>query len=215
MRRCTSLLAALAVVVALVAAPAAADVLYSQLPVADNGALRSDFNHWNPQQEADDFELPSPSYIHDVHWWGIYYNQDEPEADDFTIRFFNPNASGLPEVSPFVSVAPVGLTRTLTAMTALGDPVYFYEADLPSDVLASAGAAYFLSIVNATQSGEWSWVADGDGTHYYRTGEGQAWSTSSIDTDHAFELTGTIIPEPATIALVGLGILGLARRRRK
>jgi len=182
--------AALAVVVALVAAPAAADVLYSQLPVADNGALASDFNRSNPQQEADDFELPSPSYIHDVHWWGIYYNQPEPEADDFTIRFFNPNDSGLPtirffnpndsglpEADPFVSVAPVDLTRTLTAMTALGDPVYYYEADLPSDVLVSAGAAYFLSIVNSTQSGEWSWVADGDGTHYYRTAEGQAWST--------------------------------------
>lgn len=215
MRRCTCFLAALAVVVALVAAPAAADVLYSQLPVGANGALGSDFNRSNPQQEADDFELPSPSLIHDVHWWGIYFQQDEPDADDFTIRFFNPASSGLPEASPFVSVAPVNLTRTETAMTALGDIVYQYEADLPSDVLASAGAAYFLSIVNSTQSSNWSWVADGTGTHYFRLGEAGAWETSATPTDHAFELTGSIVPEPTTIALVGLGILGLARRRRK
>lgn len=188
----------------LLASPLRADVLFSQ-PVIDGGvALASDFARF--QQEADNFVLAQAASVQTVLWWGAYANNDMP-TDKFTLRFFA-DAAGDPAMTPLVNVSLSGVTRTATTLVDnLGDPIYAYQATLPTSVLIDGATTYYLSLVNNT--GDWDWVGTGPGIHWARPDDSSAWTVSSNTTAFAFELLGTPIPEPATLLLVVIGAVGV------
>ena len=82
---------------------------------------------------------------------------------------------------------------------------------------------YWLGIRNSEGGGSGTnyWMTseggrDGKGTStgYFSLDRGETWMNEGSGWQHAFEIGGTVIPEPGTLALLGLGGLVLLRRRR-
>jgi hypothetical protein len=210
-----SLALALLLAISTFAAPnAQAAVVY------DNGVVLnqififvSDVNA--PQYMADNFTLTAgAATFNTVSWTGIYAYINTPQATDvFTIQLYTDN-SGLPTTTPFATFA-VGnaVGRTDTGAIVLDSNVYRYTASIDSTSL-TAGQMYWLSVFNDTTidtDDDWAWgVSDGDGIAY-RTNTSGAFSSSAGNMD--FTLSN--VPEPATFALIGLGLAGLTFTRKR
>lgn len=178
------------------------------------------------QQVADDFTLSLAATLDSVTWYGRYDDPalGVPNPTDFAIRFFDDNA-GTPEVAPIlsltVSAAPVVSGSFYTDVAGAQIPWYEYTAALPG--LSLAADTFWLSIVEddagTTPSGttQWLWADTSTaGLRSFRNADGQPWNTG-LDTDHAYSLSGTVVPVPAAVWLFGTAMVGLAGfgRRRK
>lgn len=202
----------LCIVVTLLVLPAAtvqANVLFQQTP--DN--INAFFSQIPASQSADDFSISSGGSIADVKWTGVYVRT---LTDDFTIRFYS-DASGKPD--SLLASYPIGAAavRTDTGGTAFGYEVYAYDYALSSSFSAGAGTTYWISILNGnTVTIDWAWVtSDQSSPSAFRYTDAGIWSTAYEN--FAFELDSKTIaaPEPATMLLLGLGLIGLAGVRRK
>jgi len=181
------------------------------------------------QEAADDFVITAAVEISGINWWGAYTNanQFDEVPDDFSLRILD---------AAFGLVADInvgGVTRFDTGLNALDlgtvRDIFGYEANI-APLLLTAGQ-YYLSVVNNTAGDElghrWSWqsTAGVSGT------VAQARQSNAVfaDTTTGWENTGdppdvpgydlafniTTVPEPSTIALFGIGILGLRLARRR
>ncbi len=183
--------------------PLHATVVFSQAPEPRFAGVRSqpvDF------QTADDFLLAGDATLTDVHWWGLYTGDPDPAPNDnFSIRLFEDD-SGQPANAPFVDGAAVDLQRTLADFDdAFSRNVYEYWAFLPTAVELLGGQTYYLSIINEPSADIWQWHRSSDnGSGFKRFEATSAWTP--INERVAFELT---VPEPSTLALLGIGLAGL------
>lgn len=143
----------------------------------------------------DNFTFPNPHNITDVHWTGIYFNSGHTsDVTGFTIQFWSDNAG-----EPGVSLASYSIVGTAN-QTSLGSDVFSYDTILSSAFQAQAGIQYWLSVVpDLGFPPQWGWLGGtgGDGLAY----QDFLGSRSSVSPDRAFQLTGTGVPEPATLGL--------------
>jgi len=173
---------------------------------------------------ADDFLCESPLPVHDVHWWGSYWMGDDPQnIKGFTIRFFSDIVEDFshPDVLLYEQYIPGNCNETYYGYCQNdGTNVYQYDCILPEPFHQTPGTVYWLSVKLDpdwvappywgwhTSAVQWNDIA-------VQAAEPAPWNWAINDTykDLAFELT--VIPEPSTLVLLGLGVTGLLLRRRR
>jgi hypothetical protein len=165
-----------------------------------------------------DYDYNGSFSITDFHWWGSQIG----DYDGFRFEIWSDNGSGLPGTNVYTEsiVGDAGATAT-------GDQVSFYDIykygfDLATPFSGAAGK-YWFSVVGTAQ-GAWLWAVSGsrqflNDLQYNVAIGGTIYNGSPWENDFAFEISSgsSVVPEPATMTLFGLGLLGsaLAARRSK
>jgi hypothetical protein len=175
---------------------------------------------------ADDFAPTVTGWVTQVDWWG-----SRTSGTNWEITFHNDN-SGTPAYSP----PSGGISQHFAGASGVGpDPngIFFFSASwVPQDVFLTAGTDYWFSVANASGDPNWTWahpVAGGPtvGTEQYHAAVSVGGSPSIIAGPHdgpwtsiecndfAFRIHMDPIPEPSTLYLIGVGLIGLIVLKRR
>ncbi len=205
-----------------VAASASANILYSQTTNSLNGyfsdALSTNGSQFYEQTVADDFTVGAPGWnVTKIRFWGFSENFIFPDLQNFSdleVNFMNPLGSTV--VGAIVPLS--GFTITPIGTSVAGGPEYMFE--LASNFNLAAGTWYLnigsINISPGDDAWVWSTSSQGDGQIFTNFFDGNGFNPDTANQPNlAFELEGTAVPEPATMAAIGLGVAAMLRRRRK
>jgi hypothetical protein len=173
---------------------------------------------------ADDFTAAGSGQIVQVDWWGAA----APSASwEITFHLNQDGNAAAPDAFPAQSGGYKLFVNS--AGVLIGNGIYRYTAaigDLNWSV--TSGTSYWFSAANFVNG--WTWaISDGvpevgsqawtgvvsSGSTPCGDGGPHCGAWAAVDTagsDFAFQIT---VPEPATVALLGLGLAGLAATRRR
>ena len=193
-----------------VANPVLADVVFQQLPSIPGGNRSSstlNFLGGSPGfRTADDFVLSSTETISGLNFWGELVEG----SYDFTYTFYADNGG-----APGTALLTTGGSLSTTIVNPT---LNFYTSDLSTPFTATAGTTYWLSIFDQAPASAWAWgnaVSTVGATSRQESNDAPN-SWSSINAFNlAFEATTTSVPEPGSIALALIGLVGLGFSRRK
>lgn len=199
-----------------VARPGQSDTLFSQpyTGLSTSGWI-SDPTH--SQLVADDFTLLTPAILTDFHWWGAFADTPDPgtaPASPFDVYIF-PDLASLQSLTGSVLGQLTNVSRSFGGKyTDGGNAILSYTADFRSPVSLAVGTYYALLVGYAgPQYFGWVGVPNTGSGSWIRT-EAAGWNQYSA-IGQAFEITGTPVPEPASLLLLGTGLLGAVRAARK
>ncbi len=191
--------------------------LYSQLPSpGDEGGAYSDAN----QTIADNFTTATSAAVSHITFWGSFDGQGDPfpsgGSRTVSASFFNDDGAGLPgslilQETLVATFAPSGL------FTSQQDTIYQFDTDWigPTFFTPTSGTQYWLSVFDTegVNSFRWHNGLTGDDHSGFTTNGGASWNSDGGRPNYAFVLNP--VPEPASMAALGLGAIALLRRRKR
>lgn len=222
-RRCLAPVVAGAVFILAVPPPPSEGGIVLYHPPDQSGACTSDTSYLQgvillSQQLADDFILDTDATIHQVTWWGAYWDTPPPTSETFRIRLYGIDVGdGLPGNLLFESTVFNPL-RQATGLRVVGGGVslteYVFEVNLGTPISLNLSTPYWLEIAqfgDPNSRFEWELSSVDPNGFAFQYPSGAQWQLTSSTKDLAFRLS--TIPEPGTLVLIILGF-NLATRSR-
>lgn len=196
---------------------------------AGSTALSSQLDTAYPfnSQTADDFLFSAGSIVTDVHWSGTYFNGaalGDP-GPAFNIYIYA-DAGGTPTGGPGdpsgTALASYNTGVGGAGQVASGTAGFFdYNYNLTTPFVAAAGVHYWIAIQSInTFPPQWGWGTSTGPAQLNNAKQGfpllgiNYWTDVAPAHEMAFQLTGTPLPAPGVLALLGMaGMVGTRRRR--
>ncbi|QDV91555.1 PEP-CTERM motif protein [Phycisphaerae bacterium RAS2] len=203
------------------------DIVVSQLPTRINGAVSDtaflDFGSPAWQLAADDFMLNQAATISRCTFWGFYgsnfdkWEEMPPASQTIRLQILEPRpVDGMPGNVLYEEsfVDPPRIETGLFISLGAHPREFRYDVDLTVPWSLAPGTQYWLGITQiGVEESRFRWeVALGNGSPYAFTNPFTDWRRSG-SANLAFQLIA--VPEPSSLALLGLGAMGLIARRRK
>lgn len=210
-----------------VVAGANAAILFDQPRQTDTGYFSDSVNYtagttfWE-QATADNFSLSTASIVNKVSFYGysenVFSTPNLQNTLSFDIQVLNTSFGVV--FSGNATLASLTPTAIGTAFNGATE----YRLDFNTSIALGAGS-YWLhvgGVYAAPMDDAFVWSSNrtnGNGISAFNQSSA-GWATASnqinsVNHDQAFTLHGTAVPEPATMAVLGLGAAAILRRRRK
>lgn len=215
------------VVLALAAGAASqATILYDQMTSPLSTIIASSWVTPNgsdsDQYVWDNFLLPNPSTIREVWWIG----GGGPTPVGFTVRFYEGLAAA-PDLQPKITALPEEETPAdylkgyrfsgNANETPIGGGLFQYHVILPETFDLPGNTVFWVKIeADVTSFPSWGLAraSHGRDEHHFKYITGAHMFFSGTGST-AFQLLGDAVPEPATLAVLGMGAAVLLRRRAR
>lgn len=206
----------------------APELVYGQRPVEKNSGRG--WHRGDTGAMADDFTLAADTQVLSASFWGFLDpNSGTGWPDVYTLAFWA-DVGGLPDDSSGSPLFEQTFNDSELTKTAAFDDVFRLTADFATPVQLSGATKYWFSIGFPQGDGAFIWMFQGlAGPDPLGTApialdnftDNFGWKIFEADAGDgfAFSLNGepemSVIPLPSASALAGLGLAGLAARRRR